>query len=75
MSINLQQKEWCDRVRKHALEHYNEDGWDVLVECWDDEAIMNAAGVCRNYEQFLANVREICSVMDDRRRDVQGEVF
>ena len=23
-------------VKAHALAHYEEGGWDVLVECWDD---------------------------------------
>ena len=23
-------------VRRHALDNYERDGWDYLVECWDD---------------------------------------
>lgn len=26
-------------IKKYALEHYSQDGWDVLVECYDDEDI------------------------------------
>ena len=31
-------------VRAHALAHYDEDGWDILVECWEDEQIKQALG-------------------------------
>ena len=26
-------------VKAHALEHYNDGGWDVVVECWTDAMI------------------------------------
>ena len=29
-------------VRKHAQEHYNDGGWDVIVEACDDEWIVKA---------------------------------
>ena len=27
-------------LRSYALENYAKDGWDILVECYDDEDIM-----------------------------------
>jgi hypothetical protein len=27
-------------VRKHAMDNYEQDGWDVLVECYDDWDIL-----------------------------------
>ena len=27
-------------VRRHAINNYEQDGWDVLVECWDDGNIL-----------------------------------
>ena len=28
-----------DGVKAHAQEHYNEGGWDVVIECYTDEMI------------------------------------
>ncbi len=26
-------------IKAHALTHYEDGGWDVIVECWDDSEI------------------------------------
>ena len=26
-------------VIEHAVDHYEIEGWDILVECWDDDEI------------------------------------
>ncbi|WMI34803.1 hypothetical protein SEA_MARAV_81 [Streptomyces phage Marav] len=33
--------ELVEHVKRYALEHYNDGGWDVVVECWGDEEIRN----------------------------------
>jgi hypothetical protein len=33
-----------DAVRAHANANWGKDGWDFLVECWDDEDIARAVG-------------------------------
>ena len=30
-------QEMVAAVKAHALAHYNEDGWDSIVECYEDE--------------------------------------
>lgn len=42
----------CEEIVKHAAEHYEELGWDLIVECFDDaealaEHLMHA-GVTTN---------------------------
>lgn len=32
-------------VRQHAIKHYNE-GWDYVVEAWDDGDILEVVGLC-----------------------------
>ena len=32
-------KTWIEHIRQHAMIHYTEDGWDILIECWDDAYI------------------------------------
>lgn len=31
--------ELTEAVKAHALEHYEDGGWDVIVECWSDSDI------------------------------------
>jgi len=39
MTIAYTMADLIEAVREYALIHYNKDGWDFLVECWDDEDI------------------------------------
>ena len=32
-------QEMIEAVRKHALENYGKDGWDIVVECYEDADI------------------------------------
>ena len=34
------ENELIQLVRRHALDNYESNGWDVLVECWDDGDIL-----------------------------------
>ena len=29
-------KDLIEEVKRHAVENYNSNGWDILVECWED---------------------------------------
>ena len=37
---NISELDLINAVRKHALNNYENDGWDYLVECWDDGDIL-----------------------------------
>jgi len=37
---NISELDLINAVRKHALNNYNNDGWDYLVECWEDGDIL-----------------------------------
>ncbi len=37
---NICELDLINAVRKHALNNYNNDGWDYLVECWEDGDIL-----------------------------------
>lgn len=61
-------------VRKHAINNYEQDGWDVLVECYDDGDILelisndNASTV----EEAIASVHKTVKLYDDHRSDIMG---
>jgi hypothetical protein len=61
-------------VRRHAINNYEQDGWDILVECYDDGDILelisdaNASTV----EEAIASVRKTLKIYDDHRAEIRG---
>ena len=75
--------EWIAKIKQHARDHYEQGGWDYVIECYSDQDIFDEMMVDSDlgpqppatYEEALANVAAIVGVMDDRRKDVQAEIF
>ena len=67
-------KTWAELLREHALTHYNEDGWDILVECFTDEYINELIAEATTYEEAVILVSNMVSVMDGFRKDQLAEV-
>lgn len=62
-------------VRAYAKDHYEEDGWDYVVECFSDTDILEEIAGAMTPEEAIELVRQAVKVLDDRRKDVQAEVF
>ena len=45
-------------VRDHALEHYEEDGWDFIVEATSDEQLIEMFADAQNPIDAIARVKE-----------------
>ena len=69
------EESWVDRIRKHALTHYTEDGWDILVECWDDSYIQEHFVGIKTYEEAVVSISNILSTMDGWRSEITSEGF
>lgn len=67
-------KTWAERIRQHATIHYTEDGWDILVECWDDTYLNEIISDSNTYEEAVIVCSNILSVMDGFRKEIQSEV-
>ena len=63
------------QVRAHALAHYNDGGWDVIVECWEDSDIAETIGKARTFKGALAKVASIVSIYDDCQADARNSAF
>jgi len=62
-------------VKAYALSHYEKDGWDFIVECFtDDEIRRELVGVISKYDA-ISIFRRIAKAQDERRREVQAEVW
>ena len=64
-----------DAVRAHALEHYNEDGWDYLVECWEDYEILAIVKGSTSEAQAIRKARKQVKVLGDYRNEIRAEMF
>lgn len=59
-----------DRIRQHAITHYEENGWDILVECWTDADILERIDG-KNAEEAIVHLLDILSVIDDYRTEIR----
>ena len=62
-------------VRDHARKNYERDGWDYVVECYDDADIIEAIGDARTEASAIVRVKRAVKAMDDHRKDIQAEAF
>jgi len=69
----LTKQELVAAVKKHAREHYEEGGWDYVVEAYDDNELAEAIGNAQTVRGAIANVRKIVGVQDSVRSDVEAE--
>jgi hypothetical protein len=61
-----------DAVRAHANANWGKDGWDFLVECWDDEDIAEAIGNARTPKTAIAACRRVVKTMDEHRSEIEA---
>lgn len=64
-------------VRAHARSNYERDGWDMIVECFEDNEILEALKeeTDPTPERAIEVLGDIAKTYDDRRKDVQAEIF
>jgi hypothetical protein len=61
--------ELVNAVKKHAVEHYNEGGWDVVVECYEDADIDRAIADATTVDGAIRNVARTVGIFDERRSE------
>lgn len=64
-------------ISRHASENYNTDGWDYIVECYslNDIIAVLIEEQITNLDAALKHFAWRASLLNDRRRDIQGTVF
>jgi hypothetical protein len=64
-------------VKDHAMAHYSDGGWDVIVECYEDSELnelietMADGAVVLNAENAIAHIQPIVDVWADRQADAE----
>lgn len=67
--------ELVEAVKDHATEHYNDGGWDMLVEAYEDDQIAEVIGGARTVKGALAKFKPLVSVWADRQADARNSEF
>lgn len=63
-------------IRAHALANYNKDGWDILVETYEDEDILEAIeGKAVTVDEAIKVLGKVLKVADDYRKEIQSTAF
>jgi len=62
-------------VKDHALKHYNEGGWDYIVECYSDEDIAREIGKARTPKGAIRKVAEWAKLHGDQRAEIRAEIW
>jgi len=75
MVLFMDTKDLIKAVRAHANANYENGGWDILVECMDDEEIARDIGTATTPAQAIKNVGRSLKICDDHRKDIQTEAF
>ena len=65
-------EEMIKAVRNHATVNYEKDGWDFLVECWNDEDIGQAIGSAKTAKSAIAKCKRQVKILDLYRREKMG---
>lgn len=68
-------QELIEQVKAYALEHYEDGGWDVVVECYDDAMIAEVIGKARTLKGALAKFKTVVSIYADRQADARNSAF
>ena len=68
----VKDQDLIDAVRAHAVEHYNEDGWDYVVECWEDWEILAVVRGSKKESQAIRKVRKQVRALGDHRTEIQA---
>lgn len=56
-------------IRAYAAKNYEKDGWDVLVECWSDEDIIEALEGTTSIEVALKRIGRLLKIGHDQMID------
>ena len=69
------QTELVNHVKQYARDHYEQDGWDYIVECWSDDDIAERLSLTMTNEQAVHYIGNVVKRHDSIRRDVEAEIF
>jgi hypothetical protein len=67
--------DFTEAVKAHAIANYETDGWDYVVECYEDEKIAEIIKTAHTEKDAIALMRAHVKPRADYRADIQAEAF
>lgn len=57
-------------VIEHAVDHYEIEGWDILVECWSDEEIWSWIEGAASEKEAIRLAAQALKPIHDHRMEI-----
>jgi len=73
--MNTKMKALVEAVKAHALDHYDEGGWDYVVECFSDDEIAEDIGKATTVNGAIKKVKWHANLLGGARDEVRAEIF
>jgi len=75
--MKKQISELVQYVKDYANLHYEDGGWDVIVECWEDKDILEllTRDNATTEQEALAAFKDIVAVWADYQADAENSRF
>jgi hypothetical protein len=67
--------DFTEAVKQHALANYEIEGWDYVVECYDDAQIADIIKTARTPAGAIKMMRAQVKPRADYRAEIQAERF
>jgi hypothetical protein len=73
--MNLVQAQIVKEVRAYAIANYETDGWDILVEAYDDAEIVEAIGDATTTAAAIKTLARGLKSQASYRKDIESTAF
>ena len=64
-----------DQIRAYAIANYEDDGWDILVECWCDDDIVECIGKAKTLTGAIKKIKAALGPVHDYSEDIRATAF
>lgn len=71
----MNKEEIAKYIYDYAVEHYNDGGWDVIVECWTINDIMERIEDGESKEDALKSFESVVDVWAERQSDAVNSAW
>lgn len=73
--LRLTKGQLVDAVRAYAAKHYDQGGWDEVVECWEDEDILREIGQCYTAKAAIKRVGAMVKIRYQYAQEIRSTAF
>ena len=71
----MNKEEIAKYIYDYAVEHYNDGGWNVIVECWTINDIMERIEDGQSKEDALKSFESVVDVWAERQSDAVNSAW